>query len=900
MAPFLALGFAPLLLGAALVCLAMRVAYRRLESMVIRPVEVLLGGMKSLREGRAPSEFPGHLPEAVVEMNQLISSFKSMAEEIEASRAALARSEREKSLILEGVADLVTLHDPELRIQWANKAAGDSVGKKPEELAGRHCYEIWHGRTSPCPKCPVVEAIRTGSYQEGEVTSPDGRVWFIRARPLKDESGKVIGAVETTTEITPIRRAEEEQRALAEISRALNAADVREAFPLLARTLSRLLDCQRVVLLIHEEETKAFRIINLLSEPPVPELPDGLSYRAEDTAALESVLAGEINCTTDLGEFSSYPVEKALLRAGYRSRIVLPLRFRGSTVGALALLSTRPEPFWEGRLPFLQQVGEVLATALTRDQAHRSEREERLFNQVLAETMALILKAPSPEELFDLVLEKVAQVIPGDAFNLMLLIGDYAQVVSQRGYEKWGVEEKIRWLHLHLSDFQTIRTVCEKGEPLLIPDTSASSEWVVIPGFERIRSYMCAPLKIGGKVVGFLNADGSRPFQFNSRDLQRLQTLADYIALALERVKMLAELSEYSEQMERLVRERTEQLQARQAWLEAIFKGSSDGYILFNPQGEILEMNPVAWAWLHQITSREESEALRRTLVEMARQAQSYPETTKELEGGDLHIKTMPLEPGYPGSLAILHEVTHLKEQERLKTKLITDISHELRTPLSALKLYGELLRTAPPEKKNFYLGQILQLIDHFAALVGDIIEVGKLESGKVELKPIPVELNELVGEALGKYRAEAEKRGQRLEFFPSQENPTVMADPHRLEQILDNLVDNAIRYTPDGGRITVSVGLCEEEGRLWGVVEVSDNGPGIPEEELPHIFERFFRGEKARSQQIPGTGLGLAIVKELVDLHRGKIKVRSKVGEGTTFTLLLPCPGVESLKGEA
>ncbi len=888
-APFWALGFASLLLGIPLWLLAVRVAYRHMESAVIGPLEVLMGEVEGLRKSRLQPELPDHLPGAAAEVNRLFSSFKEMASELTAAHAALVRSEKEKSLILEGVSDLVTLQDPELRIQWANRAAGDSVGKKPEELVGRRCHEIWHGRSSPCPGCPVVEALRTGSYQENEITTPDGRVWLIRARPLRDESGKIIGAVETTTEITRVRRAAEEQKALADISRALNAADVRKAFPTLAETLRHLLNCQRIVLLIHEEETRTFRITNLFSDPPVPELYDGLAYREGDSAAMESVLAGKMDCTTSLEEFSSFPAERALVQAGYRSRIVLPLRFGGRTIGALALLSTRPEPFWEGRLSFLQQVSEVLAMALARDQAYRSEREERFFNQILTETMALILKASSPEEFFDPILEKVAQAIPGDAFNLMLVIGDYAQVVSHRGYEKWGVEERMNWLHLPLSDYQSLRTVHEKGEPLLVPDTSSAPWWAEIPGFEWIKSYMCAPLRIGGEVVGFLNADGARPFQFTSRDLRRLQAFADHISLALERAKLLAELQDYSAQMERLVRERTEQLEARQAWLEAVFRGSSDGYILFNPQGEILEMNPIAWVWLHQATSPEEAESLRKTLKEMARNARSYPETTRELEAGDLHIKALPLEPGYPGALAILHEITHLKLLDRMRTKLITDISHELRTPLSALKLYGELIRMSPPEKRGIYIEQILHLIDQLAALVDDIIEIARLETGRVELRLSPVELNEFVGKALEKHRLEAQKRGHRLEFLPSPDNPTVMADSSRLEQILDNLLSNAIRYTPDGGRITVSVGVSEEDGRLWGVMEVADNGIGIPEDELPHIFERFYRGESARSSQVPGTGLGLAIVKELVDLHKGKIKVKSKVGEGTTFTVMLP-----------
>ncbi len=889
MAPFLALGFVPFLMGILVWAIGIRTGLRDLERMAIRPLEILLEGVGNLRKGAISLDFPRHLPGAVTEINYLLSAFKEMAEEIITAHNTLARSEKEKSLILEGVSDLVTFQDTELKIRWANKAAGDSVGKKPEELVGRHCYEIWHGRLSPCPNCPVLEAIRTDSFQQGEVTSPDGRVWSIRARPLKDESGKVIGAVETTTEITQQRRAEEERKALTEIFQALNALEVKEAFPTLAENLSRLLGCQRIVLLLFDKETMTLRIINLKSDPPVPDLPDGTTFAPQDTAAAKALLAGEIDCATNLEEFSSYPVERTVVRAGYRSRIVFPLRFKEELIGALALLSTRPEPFWEGKIAFLRQVSDALAIALARDRFLQTEREERHLVQTLADTVTMILKAQLPEEFLDLILEKAEQIVPGDAFNLMFILGDYAQVVAHRGYEKWGVEDKISWLTFHLTDYQSLQKVYESGEALLIPDTTVVPWWVKIPGFEWLKSYICVPVKVEGRIIGFLNADGARPYQFTFQDLRRLQTFADYVSLALDKARIIADLKDYSEQLERLVSERTAQLQARQAWLDAIFKGSSDGYILLNPQGDILEMNPIAWAWLKQAASPEETKSIQQTLRAMARDPEAFPETFKELGDRTFHLKMISLEPHYTGSLAILHDITHLKLLDKAKSKLLTDISHELRSPMAAIKLYAELLSSSPPEKIRPYIKQITESVEYMAKLLNDITEMVRLETGKVELSFSPVELNEFVKKASERYYPEANKYQHQLEILLSPDNPAIMADPRRLQQILDNLVDNAIRYTPAGGRITISVRTEEEEGQLWGVIEVADNGIGIPEEELPYIFDRFFRGEKARSEQIPGSGLGLAIVKELVELHKGKIKVRSKIGEGTVFTVMLP-----------
>ncbi|MDW8103296.1 MAG: hypothetical protein RMK30_10545 [Anaerolineae bacterium] len=137
-----------------------------------------------------------------------------------------------------------------------------------------------------------------------------------------------------------------------------------------------------------------------------------------------------------------------------------------------------------------------MAMALARIKCPQREMEERRFAQILAETIALILKASAPEDVFDPIMEKMQQLVQGDAFNLMLVLGDYAQVVSQRGYEKWGVEDKITWLYFPLFQYQTLRMVYEKGEPLLIPDTSAVSWWLEVPGFEWIKCTCACPSRL--------------------------------------------------------------------------------------------------------------------------------------------------------------------------------------------------------------------------------------------------------------------------------------------------------------------------------------------------------------------------------------------------------------------
>ncbi len=239
--------------------------------------------------------------------------------------------------------------------------------------------------------------------------------------------------------------------------------------------------------------------------------------------------------------------------------------------------------------------------------------------------------------------------------------------------------------------------------------------------------------------------------------------------------------------------------------------------------------------------------------------------------------------------MVAVHDVSYLKELDRLKSRFVSNVSHELRTPITTIKLYAALLRKASPQKREGYLDTLEQEADLQARLVEDILQISRIEAGRLEAKPEPTALNDLTEAAVESHRGLAENRGLALEHRPAEPGPGALVDPRQMMQVLTNLMVNAIQYTPEGGRVVVSTGKKEAEGCAWATATVADTGMGIPEEELPHIFERFFRGEKPRRMQAPGTGLGLAIVKEIMELHDGQVTVESRVEEGTIFTIWLP-----------
>lgn len=248
--------------------------------------------------------------------------------------------------------------------------------------------------------------------------------------------------------------------------------------------------------------------------------------------------------------------------------------------------------------------------------------------------------------------------------------------------------------------------------------------------------------------------------------------------------------------------------------------------------------------------------------------------------------------PGLPprGAVLVLHDTTELRRLERLRQDFVANVSHELKTPLSIIKANVETLldgAVEDPQHRRPFLEQIGIQSNRLHALILDLLSLARIESGEelFEFQPIPV--SEIVQSCMERHRPRAESKEQIFEMAPpaSDEALAVWADEEALEQILDNLLDNAVKYTPQGGRVCVRWRRDGEQVCL----EVADTGIGIPDSDLPRIFERFYRVDKARSRELGGTGLGLSIVKHLSQAMHGSVRASSRPGQGTTFTVCLP-----------
>lgn len=337
---------------------------------------------------------------------------------------------------------------------------------------------------------------------------------------------------------------------------------------------------------------------------------------------------------------------------------------------------------------------------------------------------------------------------------------------------------------------------------------------------------------------------------------------------------------------------RMESLRAESSKLDAILASMREGVIAVDRDGGVLHCNreacelfglalPPTGLRVWEIVRHPELQPAIREVLD------GRPEAGMELEIGGrvVSVRVTPVR-NRGGAVLVAHDSTEEARYHALRREFVANVSHEMRTPLSLVLGYVETLRAgalADPARANEFLATIETHARRLAAIVEDLLDLSRLESGAQAVRPRSVDVPSFVSKVADALRPLAEKRGHELIL---QTCPVdLVADPDLLDRAISNLVDNAIKYTPEGGRIRLSARAERDDI----VFEVEDNGIGIPEADQPRIFERFYRVDRSRSRELGGTGLGLAIVKHVAQLHGGAVSVDSRPGVGSRFTLRIP-----------
>jgi len=407
----------------------------------------------------------------------------------------------------------------------------------------------------------------------------------------------------------------------------------------------------------------------------------------------------------------------------------------------------------------------------------------------------------------------------------------------------------------------------------------------------------------------------TKPLEQITRVAKRIKNM-DYVArVAVHKNDEVGELASAINSMADSLQEQMQRIRENESQLESVLDNMQSGIVMIDRNGSVVLLNRMAEEVLgfsarelvgrHYAGAKQQYELIQLIQEGLERREHLHDEITFYFpEERLLELNLVPIfQDGreFTGVLLVLQDVSAIRRLERMRSEFVANVSHELKTPIAAVKGFAEtLLGGAVNDQATAQ--QFLQIIydesERLNRLIGDILELSKVESRRVPLQFSPVDLTPFMRKTLELLAPEAKRKDIRLEL-QAEEGLYVEADEDRLRQIVMNLLSNGINYTPEGGRVSVRIEPVTsgrpaagagphgeyDRIRIW----ISDTGIGIPKKDLPRIFERFYRVDKARSRSSGGTGLGLSIVKHLVELHRGTITVESTVGAGSTFMIELP-----------
>lgn len=390
-----------------------------------------------------------------------------------------------------------------------------------------------------------------------------------------------------------------------------------------------------------------------------------------------------------------------------------------------------------------------------------------------------------------------------------------------------------------------------------------------------------------------------------------LSILPVIIENAINHAKMAMKIKAYHENLEELVKERTEQLQQEKELLSVTLSSMTDGVIVVDENKNVILLNNIAEILTGNKIDDVKGKNINEILLLINERTKEPIENpiNKVLSTG--HIQTM-IDPGillltdkkeYPisiaaapfckvkgiisGAVILIHDRSQEHVVDQMKTDFISSVSHELRTPLTSIKAYTETILRDPnmsEEQKREFLITIDKESIRLAELVNGLLEISKLDSGQFEVVKQDMDIVDIVEQIILSLKCTAENKNVVLHKNIAGTIPHLWGHESRIRSLFSNLISNAIKFTPKDGTVSISLEYNNNELKI----SVSDTGIGIPEEDIPYIFDRFYRVHQTE-RQIPGTGLGLAIVKEVAALHDGKVEVESKLDKGTTFIVTLP-----------
>lgn len=516
----------------------------------------------------------------------------------------------------------------------------------------------------------------------------------------------------------------------------------------------------------------------------------------------------------------------------------------------------------------------------------------------LQESAKAINSALALDELLQRVVENATQVLRGARCTIALVDEKSENVITSAAS---GVpKEELSGTCFRIGEGVAGWVVANR-EPALIHDVEQDARFRPTGG-RPIASLVSVPLISDTAVVGALTATSPEPHAFTEADVNLLDAFGDQAVIAVKNARLYEQLVQEEKETARLYQSVLEKSNE----LEAVLRGIGDGVLFVDADLHLLMMNPVAArmfgvsqvpqqgvrlpeiidcepliAMIRETLAEEEGSLIREITLDRDEQHKAvYQALSSTVRGASAEIR---------GVVTVLRDITSQKEIDQIKSDFLSVVSHELRTPLHSIKGFVDIILMGKTgeinELQRDFLTTVKEATANLQRLIDDLLEFSRMEAGQVKLKPQMISVYDIAQRVVEQVAPLAQDGQLTLMNQISADLPLIEADPLRIEQVVTNLVSNAIKFTPPNGSVTISAIDLGERIR----VSVTDTGIGVPETEQEHIFQRFYQVDGSSTRSYRGAGLGLTICKFIIEYHHGQIWIESKPGEGSTFHFELP-----------
>lgn len=746
---------------------------------------------------------------------------------------------------------------------------------------------------------------------------------------LQTIAAQVATAVQNARLFQETRQSAEEMRLLYDLGVALSETlELDRVLTLIAESALHLTHTQIATLYIKGEAEDEL-IFKVVSDPP--ELAQEIEVHKPRAKGLTAQIlqSGKALVLDDVSQ--DHRVSSVIKEMGVLSMLGVPVQLEGRTIGVLFAGSTEAHHFAERDVSLINflvnQASRAIRNAqlyeeITRLNLELEARVEQRTRELAKANEELTVERDRTEALYRIarelsqtldlnrVMSRALQLLKesiGMKRGSILLLDQQTGKLVHRASLTRGALEQAETSRTFSVGVGLAGWVLQHRQPAIVPDVTQDERWIATAGEEIVRSALSVPLQAGEDVLGVLTLADPRPDYFSEVHLKMVTAAATQIATAIGNAELYRLIQEQADRLGEMLRlQQTEASKTR-----AILEGIADGVVVTDTEGRIILFNDAAERILgvpRNVVMNENVHALPATLsagAEMAARGlaavsrwvgvatRQRPQMEERFAVGNkvASVRVAPVMMGDEllGTVALFRDISKEVEAERVKNEFISTVSHELRTPMTSIKGYTDLLfmQAAGPitDAQRKFLTVIKSNADRLATLVNDLLDISRIETGRIRLDRQPTDAAKVIQDVVTALSKQADEKQLTVTTKVKSPLPPVYADRDRLTQILTNLVDNACRYTPAGGKITVSARRVSDKVQI----DVTDTGIGISPEDQKKVFDRFYRADHPVVQETGGTGLGLAIVRSFVEMHGGTIWLKSELGKGSTFSFTMP-----------